>query len=185
MTRTERDLTVAARQLSAALESVDDKDLDTLAQILATAGRVVLYSGGREGLALRGWTMRLFHAGVQASYVGDVTCPPVGDGDVVVLSSGPGTGEITRAVLELAHRHGAKVVLVTAAPTSDLAREADVVMVIRAQTMADDRGSAEILPMGSAYEIALLTVGDLIVNRVRDLRGETASTLRLRHANLE
>ena len=39
--------------------------------------------------------------------------------------------------------------------------------------------------MGSAYEIALLIVGDLITIRVRAERGESAEMMRGRHTNLE
>ncbi|MCW5953269.1 MAG: hypothetical protein KIT69_13525, partial [Propionibacteriaceae bacterium] len=92
----------AAAEISAALMAIEPAAIDRLAQTVTGARHVVLFAGGREGLALRGWTMRLFHAGVAASYIGDVTCPPVGPGDVVVLGSGPGTGDVTHALLRLA-----------------------------------------------------------------------------------
>lgn len=41
------------------------------------------------------------------------------------------------------------------------------------------------LPMGSGYEIALFVLVDLITNRVRALRQESAEVMRARHTNLE
>jgi 6-phospho-3-hexuloisomerase len=39
--------------------------------------------------------------------------------------------------------------------------------------------------MGSAYEIALFVLVDLITDRVRARRGESAEEMRSRHTNLE
>jgi 6-phospho-3-hexuloisomerase len=58
-------------------------------------------------------------------------------------------------------------------------------VIITAQTMADDRESGAVLPMGSAYEIALLVLVDVITNGVRRRRSESATQLRSRHTNLE
>jgi len=49
----------------------------------------------------------------------------------------------------------------------------------------DDQGSAAVLPMGSAYEIALFVLVDLITHRVRLRRTESPAELRSRHTNLE
>jgi 6-phospho-3-hexuloisomerase len=51
--------------------------------------------------------------------------------------------------------------------------------------MADDRESTAVLPMGSAYEIALFVLVDVITNRVRLRRRESMEQLRSRHTNLE
>ncbi|HYX93926.1 MAG TPA: hypothetical protein VE823_02595 [Geodermatophilus sp.] len=61
---------------------------------------------------------------------------------------------------------------------------ADRTVRIAARTMADDRESAAVLPMGSAYEIAVFILVDLITNRVRR-RSESVEQLRFRHTNLE
>jgi 6-phospho-3-hexuloisomerase len=51
--------------------------------------------------------------------------------------------------------------------------------------MADDRESDAVLPMGSAYEIALFVLVDLITDRVRRRRTESAQELGSRRTNLE
>jgi 6-phospho-3-hexuloisomerase len=85
----------------------------------------------------------------------------------------------------VARRDGARVVCLTAQPQNPPADVADTTVVITAQTMADDRGSVAVLPMGSAYEIALFVLVDLITNRVRRRRSESPDELRSRHTNLE
>jgi 6-phospho-3-hexuloisomerase len=129
--------------------------------------------------------MRLFHAGLDVHYVGDMTTPAVGPGDLLVLSCGPGRISMVEALAGVARRDGARVLYLTAQPRTPPAGLADRVVHIAAQTMADDRNSAAVLPMGSAYEIALFVLVDLITNEVRRRRSESVEELRTRHTNLE
>ncbi len=80
----------ALREIGDAVRSVPGTDLDGVVDELLQASRIACYAGGREGLVMRGLVMRLFHAGLDVHYVGDMTCPAVGSGDLLVLSCGPG-----------------------------------------------------------------------------------------------
>jgi 6-phospho-3-hexuloisomerase len=183
----------ALDEIAAAVHSVGSEELDAIADELVAARRIACYAGGREGLVLRGLVMRLFHAGLDAHYVGEMTCPAVGAGDVVVLSCGPGRISTVEALAGVALRDGARVLYLTAQPGEPPAERAHRVVAVKAQTMADDLpdpvlgGSAcpSVLPMGSAYEIALFVLVDLITNRVRARRGESTEEMRSRHTNLE
>ena len=175
----------ALEEIGNAVRSVPETDLDAVVDELLAARRIACYAGGREGLVMRGLVMRLFHAGLDVHYVGDMTCPAVGPGDLLVLSCGPGRISMVEALAGVARRDGARVLYLTAQPQIPPAQLADTVVAISAQTMADDRDSAAVLPMGSAYEIALFVLVDLITNRVRDRRKESVEDLRSRHTNLE
>ncbi|MFI6792864.1 hypothetical protein ACIBG4_36590 [Nonomuraea sp. NPDC050383] len=179
------DAARAVDEIAAAVGSVPEAELDAIAEELLAARRIACYAPGREGLALRGLVMRLFHAGLDAHYAGEMTCPAVGKGDVVVLSCGPGRLSTVEALAGVAVRAGARMLYLTAQPRNPPAGRADRVVRIRAQTMADDRDSTAVLPMGSAYEIALFVLADLITNRVRAHRSEPAEMSRSRHTNLE
>ena len=185
----DREAARALEEVAAAVTSVSSAELDAIADELVAARRIACYAGGREGLVLRGLVMRLFHAGLDAHYVGEMTCPAVGPGDLVVLSCGPGHISMVEALAGVARRDGARVLYFTAQPQEQPADRADHVVTVRAQTMADDLpgGSASraVLPMGSAYEIALFVLVDLITSRVRARRGESTEEMRSRHTNLE
>src|SRR3954466_1715719 len=157
----------ALEEVSAAVTRVPEAALDAIVDELLAAKRIACYAGGREGLVLRGLVMRLFHAGLDVHYVGEMTCPPVGPGDLVVLSCGPGRISMVEALVGVARRDGARILYLTAQPHNPPAGQADRVVHIAAQTMADARASAAALPMGSAYEIALFVLVDLITNEVR------------------
>ena len=175
----------ALQEVAEAVRSVPDTEIDGIVDDLLAARRIACYAGGREGLVMRGLVMRLFHAGLDVHYVGDMTTPAVGAGDLVVLSCGPGRISMVEALAGVAKRDGARLLYLTAQPEQPPAGQADRVVHVTAQTMADDRDSAAALPMGSTYEIALFVLVDLITNAVRRRRSESVEELRGRHTNLE
>jgi 6-phospho-3-hexuloisomerase len=149
------------------------------------ARRTALHGLGREGLQIRGFAMRLHHLGLDAHVVGEVTLPPLAAGDLLIAACGPGRLDTVAAYLAVARRHGAGTAVITARPQGETARQADLVVHLPAQTMADDRGGASVLPMGSLFEAALMLFLELVVLALRERRGETAETMRARHTNLE
>jgi 6-phospho-3-hexuloisomerase len=168
------------------VERLDAVGLETFAQVIASAKTIALHGLGREGLQMKGLAMRLFHLGLDAHVVGEMTTPPVGAGDLLIVSAGPGDFASIAALMKIAKDAGAKTAVVTAQPASNLAKSADHILHIPAQTMADDQGAkASVLPMGSLFELSQMLVFELLVLRLRDITGETAAAMRGRHTNLE
>ena len=66
-------------------------------------------------------------------------------------------------------------------------RACDLVLVIPAQTMADDQAPApaSVLPMGSLFEGAQFLIFELLILVLRDRIGATPAAMRARHTNLE
>jgi 6-phospho-3-hexuloisomerase len=176
----------ALSDLAGVFAAMPENALDGLIEELVKARRIVLFGLGREGLQMRGFAMRLFHMGRNAAVWGDMTAPPVGPGDLLVVSAGPGDLDTTRALVNIARQAGARTALVTAQPGGGLAKLVDVVTVIPAQTMADDRASkVSVLPMGSLYETAEMITFEIAILKLRPRFGETPETMRARHTNLE
>ena len=176
----------ALAEIGNVAERLDAAAFERFAQAIIGARRIALHGLGREGLQMKGLAMRLFHLGLDAHVVGEMTLPPVGAGDLLIVSAGPGDFATVAALAEIARKAGAKVAVVTAQPGSNLARGADYVLHIPAQTMANDQASeTSVLPMGSLFEFAQMLVFELLVLRLRDLAGETAASMRARHTNLE
>jgi 6-phospho-3-hexuloisomerase len=179
------DVDTALEELAVAVKSVSSETLDLIATEIANAKVVAAFAGGREGLVMRGLVMRLFHAGIDAHYQGEMTTPHVGAGDLLILSCGPGNISMVEALAGVAKKAGARILYFTAEPDNPPAHLADTVVTITAQTMANDSGSTAVLPMGSGFEIALFVFVDLITNRVRGIRQESPEVMRSRHTNLE
>jgi 6-phospho-3-hexuloisomerase len=180
---------LAARALGDLAKVFDRVKPDAAAgfiEAIAAAKRIAIYGAGREGLQMDGLAMRLFHMGLDVHLVGDMTTPPIGAGDLLIVSSGPGASNIGDALIGVAREAGAKIAVVSAQPDGRTPSLADTVFHIPAQTMADDQGGgASVLPMGSLFETAQMILFEIVVLMLRSKLGETAETMRARHTNLE
>jgi 6-phospho-3-hexuloisomerase len=159
---------------------------DRMCVEILSARRIACYGVGREGLMTKALCMRLMHLGLDAHVVGDMTTPPLGKGDLLIASAGPGNFSTVMALLGVAHDAGARTMVVTAQPGGRAPAIADAVIHLPAQTMANDQAGAScLLPMGSLYEAAQLVFFDLISILLREKTGQSADQMRARHTNLE
>lgn len=174
-------------ELGAVFSRLDEEIPRQLTAAITQSRRIALHGVGREGLMMKAFAMRLMHLGFDAHVVGDATTPPLGAGDLLIASSGPGTTPTVMAIMNVAKSAGAQVMLITAQSESKAAQIADDVITLPAQTMANDGGDGthSLLPMGSIFEIAMLLFFDLIALTLRDQTDQTAEQMRRRHTNLE
>ena len=98
----------ALAELSAVASRIDPGEIDAALATIARARRIVLYGCGREGLQLRGFAMRLHHLGLQVAMQGDMAAPPVGAGDLLIVSAGPGELSTVTALMRVAREAGAE-----------------------------------------------------------------------------
>ncbi len=176
----------ALAELGAVFDRLDERRVDDAVAVIAAARRIALYGVGREGLQIKGLAMRLFHLGLQVSVVGDMTTPPLGKDDLLIVSAGPGYLSTVQSLIDTASAAGARTLCVTAQPEGQCPASADHVLTIPAQTMADDSGpDLSILPMGSLFEGAQFVLFEIMVLKLRDRLGIEAEDMRRNHTNLE
>jgi 6-phospho-3-hexuloisomerase len=168
------------------LLKIPEATTESFVDRLAGARRIFTHGVGREGLVLRAFSMRLFHLGLDAHVVGDMTTPNLGPGDLLVTSTGPGYFATVAALMGIVRASGGNVAMVTANPGAQLPGEADDVIVISGQTMAAGEGErASIQPMGSLYEQAMWLYFDYVVLRLAHRLGKSFAEMSHRHTNLE
>ncbi|WP_062228745.1 6-phospho-3-hexuloisomerase [Aureimonas frigidaquae] len=178
--------TQAVQELSSAVGQIDDAQVDAACRMLGQARHICVYAGGREGLQLKGFAMRLFHLGRSVSVVGDMTTPALGQGDVFLVVCGPGEISTSIALIGVAKAAGAQILVVTAQPSGRVPQMADLVVTIPAQTMADDQGEGvSVLPMGSLFEGALFVLFEVMVLKLKDSLAISAEAMRANHTNME
>lgn len=177
----------ACSEIAATFDAVDAAAVETLVETICGAQRIALYGVGREGLMMKALAMRLFHLGLDAHPVGEMTTPAIGAGDVLLVSAGPGAFSTVMALIGTARAAGARVVVFTAQPEGAAARAADLTVCLPAQTMANDTGAgaSAILSMGSAYEGAQFIFFEILVLLLRRKLGISPEEMRRRHTNLE
>jgi 6-phospho-3-hexuloisomerase len=176
----------AVAEVAEVLEKALPRQADAMAEPILGARRIALYGVGREGLMMRSLAMRLFHLGLDAHVVGDMTTPPVGQGDLLIVSAGPGQFATVMGLLGVAKEAGAATMCVTAEPSGAAPAAADHVIHLEAQTMANDQdGATSVLPMGSLYEAAQFLFFEMLILHLRDTMALTPEAMRANHTNLE
>lgn len=176
----------AIAEIGGVLARTGSNEAERMCAEILNARRIACYGVGREGLMMKALCMRLMHLGLNAHFIGDMTTPPIGGGDLLIASAGPGAFSTVLALQDVAMRAEARVMIVTARPEGEAPREADTVITLPAQTMANDQSpSSSLLPMGSLYEAAQLVFFDLVSILLREKIGQTPEQMRQRHTNLE
>lgn len=181
----ERGETVAT-EIGQVLTRLDPGQLDAVAGVISEANRVFLLGVGREGLAARGFAMRLVHLGFETHWAWDDTTPAVEKDDLFILVNGPGTIGHLDYVFEQVRETGATTVVVTGVPDADTPRAADVVLNIPASVY---RGEGDLVPsiqpMGSLFEQCVQVTFDVLVLELVNRRRLDFGDLAARHRNFE
>jgi len=177
----------ALDELKSVFDKIDDAAVDTALDMIAKARTTVVFGGGRERLQIMGFAMRLYHMGLNVAVEGDMTTPPVGEGDLFLVTCGPGEISTALALMDVAKRAGATILFITAQPKGRGAAYADFVLTIPAQTMADDQGDkkSSVLPMGSLFEGALFVLFEVMILKLREKLAIDPAVMRANHTNLE
>ncbi|MCP4165727.1 MAG: SIS domain-containing protein [Chloroflexi bacterium] len=113
-------------EMDRGLSQVDEPEVEACLDEILEAHRIVAYGLGREGLVMRSFAMRLMHLGLDAAIVGDMTTPPVGPGDLFVVSCGPGYLSTVEALTGVARKASSRIVMLTAQPLAPLPQQADL-----------------------------------------------------------
>jgi 6-phospho-3-hexuloisomerase len=173
-------------EVRAVIARMEPDALAPLARAVLGARRIALYSAGRTGLVLRGLAMRLYHLGLDAHFVGEMTVPPLGAGDLLIVNASMGDLPTGLGLLASARNASAATAVITAVPDGAASRLADLTLRVPAQTLHDDQVSAapSILPMGSQYELALFVLAEALVLDLARALGRDFAAMRARHTNL-
>lgn len=173
-------------ELKSVFTRLDDSSVDAAAREIIAARRIAFYACGRERLQIMGFCMRLFHMGFDVAMVGDMTTPHIGKGDLLFTICGPGYVSTTSALMGVARQSGARTAVVTAVPDGATSRLGDRILLLPAQTMANDQGqAASVLPMGSLFEGALFILFEVMVLKLMAMQDIGYDDMRARHTNLE
>lgn len=177
----------ALGELAGVFARLDDPAVDRANAMIARARRIVVFGGGRERLQIMGLAMRLYHIGLDVAVEGDMTTPPLGPGDLFVVTCGPGYIATAFALMEVARAAGAQILFITARPEARCAALADFVVTLPAQTMADDQGDRKtsVLPMGSLFEGALFVLFEVMILKLIVTLRIAPEAMRARHTNME
>jgi 6-phospho-3-hexuloisomerase len=168
-------------------EKQDIPEMEAFMRQIRDAKRIFLMGVGREGIATRGFAMRLMHLGKESHWIWDDTTPNMGEGDLFIATNGSGEIGHIHFVVEQALKTGAKVAVVTGSPGGKTALIADCVMFVPACVYngKDERAVDSILPMGSLFEEHLFMLFDLIIIMLAEQMNIEKHEMSSRHRNIE
>lgn len=176
----------AIAEVGAVLDDAVPGQVDAMVPPILNAKCIALYGVGREGLMMKSLAMRLFHLGLDAHVIGDMTTPPIGEGDLLIVSAGPGGFSTVNGLIGVAQTAGATTMCVTATPDGAAPQSVDHIVHLNAQTMANDQaGTGSVLPMGSLFEAAQFLFFEMVILQLRDKMALSAEAMRANHTNLE
>ena len=166
------------------ISSTDDPT--KVAEELKAAKHVFVYGGGRSGLGLKGFAMRLVQMGKTAYVVGETTTPAITADDLLIVASASGTTKGTVNVAKEAQRVGSKIWLWSTNDESPLAQIANQISILpgKSKNMVNDQRASQ-QPMGSLFEQSVWLFGDAVTLAYMQANGITKQFMKDRHANLE
>lgn len=186
MTLQEKILTVL-EEARALLLTLDMEHLATFCEMLKSwrAKRLFFWARGRSFLVLKGFAMRLMHLGYTVHIVGEVTCPAIQKGDVLIVASGSGRTSSVLLFAEKARHLGAFVFAFLGKKGTPLEALANASLAFAPE---ETQGTCQLFTDGGGtrFEDALWLLCDALVLAL--VEGGEAEAYRLmmeRHANLE
>lgn len=162
-----------------AVYSIPQDDWDALIDMIVSKDRIFVFGAGRSGLIGQLFAVRMVQMGLQVYFVGDMTTPIIGKGDLVLLISNTGDTVSVFTTAEIAKRMGSYVVSVTSDPKSRLAKVSDRTIVVKT---VKDALSSELAPLGTIFEDTVLFFFDCLVPELMKKVGVKEEDMRRNHA---
>ena len=123
----------------------------------------------------------------QAFFVGEPSCPPLAEGDVLIASTGPSSYAMVDAVCGEARKNGGRVVAFSANKTAPVPHSDMVVRMPVSEPAGDSskKQDARSVLVGSYFELSLHLALDLLASLLRQDSGMTQKCLAQRSFNIE
>ena len=176
---------LVAREICDALARTDEQQVETLLDMIETAGTIFVGGAGRSMMMMQAFAMRLMHIGFGAYVVGETTTPAIEENDLLIAGSGSGRTRMTLALVEAAAARGARTAVITGHPDSPLAEAADHFVHLHAPVVFLNAERPTRQPPGTLFEQCLLAQGDAMILMLMHRRGTTEEHIRHRHTKFE
>ncbi len=93
------------REIKRAIEDLDpaqvEEMLDILIHLRDVEKKTLIVGAGRSGLVGKAFAMRLMHLGFDVYVLGETITPSIGEGDLVIVISGSGSGALSTTTARL------------------------------------------------------------------------------------
>lgn len=166
------------------LLDVDNGEVQKLLDAITEVKCIQVFGMGRMKCAVRAFTMRLMHMGLNVHVVYDTTCPNIGPGDLLIANCA--CTAVGYMVMQFAKNLGAKIVVITAHPESKAGKLCDFTVRLRGQVHPGREGEIpSIQPMAALFEQTIFVFEDIIIQLLMKKLNITAEQMAQRHTALD
>ena len=169
--------------------------LDTLMHVKRDGRKALVLGAGRSGLVGKAFAIRLMHVGIDVYVMGETITPAIGEGDIVIIISGSGSGAMSTTAAHMAKRLGSLIFAVTSYPDSELAQTSDHIVVVpgrEAVAEESDYQSRQLLgeheslaPMGTLFEDTCAVFLDGLIAELMARLEVSEASMRRKHSTIE
>lgn len=161
--------------------------LEDAIKAIVNANRIFTIGVGREGIAMRAFSMRLMHLGKEVHWIWDDTTPGMGKGDLLLAVSGSGKIGHIHYVAEKGKQAGATLYVVTGTPGEMTPSMADCVLFVPAYVFngTDPRCVPSVQPMGALFEQHCFMLYDILIMMLEEAMRVNHAEMESRHRNVE
>lgn len=124
-------------EITGVISKVDEETFKKAASVITKEKRIFVHGEGRSGLMAKGFAMRLMHIGYEVYVVGETITPALKKEDLFITVSGSGKSVNILSDTKKAKKVGCEVIAFTSNTESDLAKEADIVVIVPGTVKGD------------------------------------------------
>ena len=149
-------------------QTVDSNQVERLLTELMHATTIFITGHGRSGLVVAMFGNRLLQLGLKVHIVGEITCPPISKGDLLLIVSGSGNSP---SLLEAARK-------------SSLVDLVQTAVLIKTDTKRTAHKQSH-QPMGALFEQSCLILFEACVLCLQERLNRSETFMEAHHANIE
>lgn len=183
------------RHVETIVESLDEKQIETMVDDIEKANGIFIMGAGRSGLVGKAFATRLVQLGLTAYVVGESVTPAMTCRDLLIAVTGSGeTNSVVRAA-EIAKKVGAKVITVSSYPDSSACRLSNHIVTVKGRTKIDiekdpirsqiEGSHSSLTPLGTLFEDTVMIFFDGIIAKLMIELKAGEEDLKRRHAIVE
>jgi 6-phospho-3-hexuloisomerase len=128
---------VILEEISGVISKVDEEAFKEAASTISKGKRIFIHGEGRSGLMAKGFAMRLMHLGYEVYVVGETITPALKENDLFISVSGSGKSINIVSDTKKAKKAGCEILVFTSNTESELAKEADKVLIVPGTVKGD------------------------------------------------
>lgn len=174
------------KEIEHCLTSTDFSTYEDFLKMLEATHTIAAIGAGRVGLVMQSFVMRLMHLGFQAHFLGDVTVPKLGNGDLLLIGSGSGATKSILNYAQIAKSEGLKLALITSNPDSAISSISDHQFILNAPNKNSPSNYLKsVQPMTTLFEQTLQIFLDSTVLDLMNLLKITSDDMWNKHNVIE